>query len=101
MRQTNTQIMFAGLDIAKVSLQLHLASQSHLLTNDPIGRRRMVQLLRAYPAAHVICEATGGYEQPVLEALHAADIAVSLMEARRVLHFVKAKGMRAKTDPID
>jgi len=93
--------MFAGLDIAKSSLQLHLASQSHLLTNDTTGRGQMVQLLRAHPAAHVICEATGGYEQPVLEALHAAGITVSLMEARRVRHFAKAKGLRAKTDPID
>jgi transposase len=101
MSQTNTPIMFAGLDIAKASLQLHLAGQSHFLTNDPAGRRRMSQLLRAHPTAHVVCEPTGGYEQPVLEALHAASLTVSLVEARRVRYFAKAKGLRAKTDPID
>jgi transposase len=101
MSQTNHKIMFVGLDIAKSSLQLHLANQSHLLTNDVAGRHRLVQLLRAHPAAHVICEATGGYEQPVLESLHAASMAVSLVEARRVRYFAKAQGLRAKTDPID
>jgi transposase len=101
MSQTNIPIMFAGLDVAKASLQLDLAGQSHLLSNDPTGRGRLVKLLRAFPAAQVVCEATGGYEQPVLEALHAAGIPVSLLEARRVRHFAKAKGLRAKTDPID
>jgi transposase len=101
MSQINTPIMFAGLDVAKASLQLDLAGHSHLLSNDTTGHGRLVKLLRAFPAAQVVCEATGGYEQPVLEALHAAGIAVSLMEARRVRHVAKAKGLRAKTDPID
>jgi transposase len=101
MSQTNTNIVFAGLDIAKSSLQLHLADQFHALTNDAKGWRRLVKLLGTHPTAQIICEATGGYEQPVLQALQAAAIAVSLVEAGRVRHFAKAKGLRAKTDPID
>lgn len=101
MSQTNTKIMFVGLDIAKSSLQLHLANQFHLLTNDLQGRRKLVTILAAHPAAHVICEATGGYEQAVLQTLHTAALAVSLVEPRRVRHFAKAKGLRAKTDPLD
>jgi len=101
MSQTNTTTVFAGLDIAKSSLQLHLAGQFHTLTNDAKGQRQLVKLLRAHPTAQIICEATGGYEQSVLEVLHTATIAVSLVEAGRVRHFAKAKGLRAKTDPID
>jgi len=101
MSQTNTNIVFTGLDIAKSSLQLHLADQFHALTNDAKGWRRLVKLLGIHPTAQIICEATGGYEQPVLQALQAAAIAVSLVEAGRVRHFAKAKGLRAKTDPID
>jgi transposase len=37
----------------------------------------------------------------VLQALHTAVIAVTLIEAGRVRYFAKAKGLRAKTDPID
>jgi transposase len=101
MSQTNTNTLFAGLDIAKSSLQLHLAGQFHRLTNDPKGHQRLLKLLRVQPTAHLICEATGGYEQAVLQVLHAAAVPVSLIEAGRIRHFAKAKGLRAKTDPID
>jgi len=101
MSQTNIPTMFAGIDVAKSSLQLHLANKFHVLTNDAKGHRQLIKLLRAWPRAQVICEATGGYEQPVLHALHSAAIAVSLIEAGRVRHFARAKGLRAKTDPID
>ena len=101
MSQTNPAIIYAGLDIAKDSLQLDLAGQSHRLSHDPKGLARLLKLLRGFPAVHVICEATGGYERPSLRALHAAAIPVSLVEAGRVRHFARAQGRRAKTDPID
>jgi transposase len=91
MSQTNINIMFAGLDIAKASLQLHLAGQSHVLDNQAKGHQKLIKLLRAQPGAHVVCEPTGGYEQPVLHALHAAKLPDSLVEAGRVRHFAKAR----------
>jgi transposase len=101
MSQTNTHTLFAGLDIAKSSLQLHLAGQFYQLTNDAKGHHRLLKLLRPHPAVHIICEATGGYEQAVVQLLQAASVSVSLIEAGRIRHFAKAKGLRAKTDPID
>jgi transposase len=101
MSQTNTNTLFAGLDIAKSSLQLHLAGQFHRLTNNAKGHQRLLKLLSAQASVHVICEATGGYEQAVLQVLQAATVPVSLIEAGRIRHFAKAKGLRAKTDPID
>jgi transposase len=101
MSQNNTAILYVGLDVAKASLQLDLAGTAHALTNDAKGHRQLLQLLRAQPTAHLVCEATGGYEQPVVRVLHAAQVPVSVVEAGRVRHFAKAKGQRAKTDPID
>ncbi len=101
MSQNNTSILYVGLDVAKSSLQLDLAGKSHALTNDAKGHARLIQLLREHPKTHVVCEATGGYEQSAVRALHAAGLAVSIIEAGRVRHFAKAKGLRAKTDPID
>ena len=101
MSQNNTSILQVGLDVAKASLQLDLAGQSCSLTNDAKGHARLFKLLRAHPSAQVVCEATGGYEQPVRRALHAAQVPVSVVEAGRVRHFARAKGQRAKTDPID
>lgn len=97
MSQNNHHILYVGLDIAKSLLQVDLATQSHLLANDPKGHTKLLKLLRA----HVVCEATGGYERPLVRLLQAARIPVSVVEAGRVRHFAKAKGLRAKTDPID
>lgn len=101
MSLNNPPILQVGLDVAKPILQLDLAGQSQTLANAPQGHARLQKLLRLYPGAHVICEATGGYEQPVVRALQAAGIPVSVVEAGRVRHFARAKGLRAKTDPID
>ena len=101
MSQNNPSILHVGLDVAKASLQLDLAGHSHSLTNDPQGHGQLLKLLRRHPGAHVVCEATGGYEQPAVRVLHAAQIPVSIVEAGRIRHFAKAKGLRAKTDPID
>lgn len=101
MSQNNTNILHVGLDVAKSSLQLDLAKTQHTLTNDAKGHAQLLKLLSAQPGAHVICEATGGYEKPVVRALHAAQSPVTIVEAGRVRHFAKAKGLRAKTDPID
>ena len=101
MSQNNPSILSVGLEVAKASWQLDLASQSHSLTNDAKGHTQLLKLLRAHPAAHVVCEATGGYEQPVVRVLHAAAVPVSVVEAGRVRHCARAKGPRAKTDPID
>jgi len=101
MSQTNTNTLFAGLDIAKSSLQLHLVGQLHQLANNAKGHQRLLKLLRSHPGVQIICEASGGYEQAVLLVLQTALIPVSLIEAGRIRHFAKAKGLRAKTDPID
>ncbi len=97
----NNPILHVGLDVAKLSLQLHLDGSFHSLTNDPKGHKQLLKLLRVHPTAHLVCEATGGYEQAVVRVLQAADIPVSVLEAGRVRYFARAQGLRAKTDPID
>jgi transposase len=101
MSQNNTNILYVGLDVAKLSLQLHLADRFHTVTNDAKGHAQLLKRLRAHPQAQVVCEATGGYEQPIVRTLHAAGIPVSILEAGRVRYFARAQGQRAKTDPID
>lgn len=101
MSQHNPNILHVGLDVAKLSLQLHLAGRFHLLANDAKGHAQLLKLLRVHPTAHVVCEATGGYEQPLVRVLQAADLPVSIVEAGRVRYFARAQGQRAKTDPID
>lgn len=97
----NNPILYLGLDVAKLSLELHLVDRLHSLSNDAQGHKKLLKLLRGHPGAHVICEASGGYEQALVRVLQTAAIPVSVVEAGRVRHFARAQGLRAKTDPID
>lgn len=93
--------VYAGLDIAKATLQLHLSGRLHDLANDPAGHTQLVQSLEAVPGAHLVCEATGGYERAVVAALQAAGQPVSVVNPARTRAFARATGQRAKSDPID
>jgi transposase len=93
--------IYAGLDISKHNLQLHLAGRLDDLPNTAAGHRRLLKLLAKVPGVQVICEATGGYERDVVAALHQAARAVSVLNPARVRHFARATGQRAKTDNLD
>ena len=92
--------VYAGLDIAKASLELHLLGQSYDRPNTPAGHVQLLKRLAAVPGAHLICEATGGYERAVVAARHAAPVLVSVINPARVRQFARAAGQLAKTDPI-
>jgi transposase len=97
----NSIPVYAGLDIAKASLQLHLQGRCYDLSNTPEGHAQLLKRLATVPGAHVICEATGGYERAVVAALHAAQVPVSVLNPARVRQFARASGELAKSDPID
>jgi transposase len=101
----NISILYVGLDVAKLTFVVHWQGRIHQLSNDPKGHARLVALLTASSATpvtiHVILEATGGYEQPIVRALHQAGLLVSVILPNRVRHFAKGHGRLAKTDPID
>ena len=101
MSQNIMTTIYAGLDIAKLNLQLHLAGRVHDLPNTAAGHRRLCKRLAAQPGVHVVCEATGGYERDVVAALQQAKVPVSVLNPARVRHFARATGQRAKTDHID
>jgi len=101
MSPNTSTIIYAGLDIAKSNLQLHLAGRFHNLPNTTAGHRQLLKLLAPHPAVQIVCEATGGYEREVVAALHQAAIALSVLNPARLRHFARAQGQRAKTDRID
>lgn len=96
-------IIYLGLDIAKHSLELnpHPKLKSVLFANNDGGCRRLAKAVAALGPAHIICEATGGYERTVLKALHQSGLAVTRMNPRQVRDFARAKGQLAKTDRLD
>src|SRR5260370_28017331 len=100
MTETNS-VVHVGMDIAKAQLHRRLQSQQHVLPNTVTGHQRLIRLLRVVAGAHVVCEATGGYERKVVAALHSANLPVSVVNPAHVRHFALAQGQRAKNDPID
>lgn len=96
-----TATVYAGLDVAKASLQLHFQDRQHALANSPAGHKKLLALLAPCAQVHIVCEATGGYERPVVAALQAADRPVSVLNPGHVRHFALSQGGRAKSDPLD
>lgn len=97
----NTSIYYVGIDIAKLTVEVHLEKKLHNLPTTKEGIAGLMKLLEPKAGVHVICEATGGYERPVVAALHAAQIPVTVLNPARVRHFARAKGLLAKTDRLD
>lgn len=90
-----------GLDVAKASVTLHdLGSgRSRRLANT---REALVAALEAYRDHDLaVCEATGGYEDVLLEVLVTLGIPAHRADAVRVRAFLRSHGTLAKSDPID
>jgi transposase len=97
----NIATVYAGLDIAKASLQLHFQDRQYALDNSATGHKKLLALLESCPQVQIVCEATGGYERPVVAALQAADRPVAILNPGHVRHFALSQGGRAKSDPLD
>jgi transposase len=100
-QNNNNNTIYAGLDIHKATLQFHLLGRDTELPNTPAGHRKLLALLAAQPGSHLICEASGGYERRVVDALHAGGIPLSVLNPAQARHFARALGQCAKTDPLD
>jgi transposase len=87
------------------SASLELAVEGDTLTtqvsNDLLGRRRLVRRLQRLRPQLVVLEASGGYEQALLEALWNAQLPVIRVNPRVVRDFARGLGRLAKTDAID
>ena len=98
-----TDCTFAGIDVAKLKLDLARTGIQQVATfsNDPAGIAQLVEVLRQTPPKLIVVEATGGLERPLLQALLEASLPVALANPKQVRYFALSLGILAKTDPID
>jgi transposase len=75
------------------------ASAQGAIANNALGQSRL--LARLPKGAHLVCEASGGYEGALVSAAHRAGIALSVVNPRQVRDFARGVGRRTKSDPID
>jgi len=92
-----------GVDCGKRFLDVaaHPGGETARFSNEPDGRTKLVAWLKERGVTRVGLEASGGYERAIRDARCAAGFDVHVFEPARVRHFARAKGRRAKTDPID
>jgi transposase len=95
-------VVYIGVDVAKVHLDVAWAAACRRFPNDQRGRAALVAWIKpSSTAVQVICEASGGYEQGLLESLERNEVKFTLAQATRVRQYARASGILAKTDKID
>jgi len=101
--QPHNQITFVGIDVSKDSLDVAAGGNHRTFKNSPTGFRDLLKWIRKSQdeAFQIICEATGGYERPLVKALLAEGVLVSVVTPARVRSLARSFGTYAKTDKID
>ncbi|WP_355504562.1 IS110 family transposase [Xanthomonas cannabis] len=91
-----------GIDVSKAMLDVAVHRGPFArFHNTPAGHRKLLSWLAKREACQIVLEASGGYEQRVLDALFDAGHQVVRADARRCHAFAAATGVSAKTDRLD
>lgn len=95
--------MAAGIDVGKAHLDVAVDGQSGVarFANTRVGIGKLVKRLEALGTTQIVVEATGGYEEPLLEACCDAGLWIARVNPRQARDFARATGELAKTDAID
>lgn len=93
-----------GVDVA--SEKLDLCDSQHKLMgtiNNSVNSiaKKLVAKIKHRDQTLIVCEGTGGYEYTLVEAVHAAGIAIAVVNPRQVRDFAKGHGILEKSDTID
>lgn len=93
----------AGIDVGKANLDLAVDGQPGVdrFANNRAGINKLVKRLEAMDVQRIVVEATGGYEEPLLEACCDAGLWIARVNPRQARDFARATGELAKTDAID
>ena len=92
-----TKPHYVAIDIAKDSLQIQTDHAAWSVPQTATGHRQLLERLQPLGPVQVVCEASGGYEQPLLRFLHQQGVPVSLLNPARVRAFARSEGQRANS----
>jgi transposase len=91
-----------GIDVSKQQLDVGTTDGEMLqVRNTAAGFAELEAWLKEHPADQIVLEATGGYEQRVLDFLHKAGRPVVRANALRARRLAQGMGHVAKTDRLD
>jgi len=91
------------IDVGKTALDVVVDGAAGVVrfANSAAGIRKLVLRLEGVADARIVVEATGGYEDALLEACCDAGVWVCRINPRQARDFARATGELAKTDAID
>lgn len=94
-------VRFLGCDVGKSDIVVFdsASGQTRTIANQPDALARFASELDG--TCLVVCEATGGYEAALLEALIEAAVPAHRADARKVKAFIRSFGTLGKTDALD
>ena len=94
---------FVGIDVAKAELAMHVLPDGLAWTqaNTPKEHACLAERLAQMGCERIVLEASGGYEQAVLQTLRQAGLPAVRMPAHRPRALAQALGLKAKTDALD
>lgn len=92
-----------GVDVGKANLDVGIYGEAGVerFGNTPADIRRLTVQLKRRGAERIVVEATGGYEEALLESLAKAGLWVARINPRQARSFARATGQLAKTDGLD
>jgi transposase len=90
---------YVGVDVSKAHLDVASDLSPQRLPNHP--KAIAAWLSQLPPQSHLVVEATGGYERPLVRACHQSGRPISVLNPARVRAFARAQGTLAKTDALD
>ena len=102
MSDPKPKFQMMGVDVAKLKLDIAIDDKTVLTIDNQ--EENFKKLLKTLPDTGQICfviEATGGYERKLVSFLQSKEIAVAVVNAKRVRDYANAMGAYAKNDRID
>lgn len=95
--------VYVGIDVCKAWLDvyLHPVGRKFRVANDRVGLRLLKRELAPHRVYLIVMEATGKYHRQAHRTLHAAGLAVAVVNPLRSRLFAEAIGALAKTDALD
>ena len=91
--------VYFGIDVSAKWLDIAGLPRTKRIPNTPTGHTKLISLLP--PNAHVILEASGGYEHLLWLSLLRANCRATRLNPSRIRHFARSHQQHAKTDTLD
>lgn len=97
-------LLVIGVDVSKAKLDIAWGSHGIPQTIENSSKeitRNLIAKIKDHAKTLIVMEGTGGYESLLVDLLHQENLALAIVNPRRVRDFAKGIGWDAKTDPID